>query len=87
VGFAIPVNLARIVAEQLVNFGKVERGFLGVQVQELDEELVTQFGADKGALISGFTEGSRRRRQASRPAMSSPRSTAPRFATAAISAS
>jgi serine protease Do len=58
VGFAIPINLARSVAEQIVNTGKVERGFLGVRPQELDEELTAQFGTEKGALINEVTEDS-----------------------------
>jgi serine protease Do len=58
VGFAIPINLARSVAEQIANTGKVERGFLGVRPQELTEELTAQFGAEKGALISEVTEDS-----------------------------
>lgn len=52
VGFAIPIDLARTIAEQIVNTGHVERGFLGVWPQDLDEELTAQFGAEKGALIS-----------------------------------
>jgi serine protease Do len=58
VGFAIPANLARFVTEQLVNNGKVERGFLGVRPQELTDELTAQFGTEKGALISEVTEDS-----------------------------
>jgi serine protease Do len=58
VGFAIPINLARSVVEQLVNHGKVERGFLGVSPQELTDELTASFGTEKGALISDVTEDS-----------------------------
>ncbi len=58
VGFAIPINLARSVTEQIVNTGKVERGFLGVRPQELTEDLTAQFGTEKGALISEVTEDS-----------------------------
>ena len=58
VGFAIPINLVRSVAEQIVNTGRVERGFLGVAPQDLTEDLTAQFGADKGALISQVTEDS-----------------------------
>ncbi|MBL9188441.1 MAG: Do family serine endopeptidase [Opitutaceae bacterium] len=58
VGFAIPANLARGVAEQLAATGKVERGFLGVRPQPLDEALTAQFGTEKGALLSEVTEGS-----------------------------
>jgi serine protease Do len=52
VGFAIPINLVRFVAEQLVNKGKVERGLLGVRIQELTEDLSTEFGSEKGALVA-----------------------------------
>ena len=52
VGFAIPINLARNIAEQIVNTGKVERGFLGVRLQDLTDELTSQFHTEKGALIS-----------------------------------
>jgi len=58
VGFAIPANLVRSVAEQLVRTGRVERGFLGVGPQDLTEELSAQFGADKGALLSQVTDDS-----------------------------
>ena len=58
IGFAIPANLTRFVVEQLVNKGKVERGFLGVRPQELTDELTASFGTEKGALISEVTEGS-----------------------------
>ncbi len=58
VGFAIPINLVRSVAEQIVNTGRVDRGFLGVAPQDLTEDLTSQFGADKGALISQVTDDS-----------------------------
>jgi serine protease Do len=51
VGFAIPINLARSIAEQIVNTGKVSRGMLGVTPQDLDEDLIASFGTEKGALI------------------------------------
>ena len=58
VGFAIPINLVRTVAEQLVATGRMERGMLGVTPQELDEDLSSQFGTDKGVLVSDLTEDS-----------------------------
>jgi serine protease Do len=58
VGFAIPINLARFVVEQLANTGKVERGFLGVRTDELTEDLVSYFDTEKGALINDVTDGS-----------------------------
>ncbi len=58
VGFAIPINLVRFVAEQIINTGRVERGFLGVRTQELTEDLTAQFGTERGALITEVTEDS-----------------------------
>ena len=58
VGFAIPINLVRFAAEQIVNKGKVERGMLGVRVQELTEDLSTEFGSEKGALVADLTPDS-----------------------------
>jgi serine protease Do len=58
VGFAIPINLVRTIAEQLVNTGRVERGFLGVGPQDLTEDLIAQFGTETGALITEVTDES-----------------------------
>jgi serine protease Do len=52
VGFAIPINMVRSIVEQIVNTGKVDRGFLGVRLQELDADLISQFHAEAGALVS-----------------------------------
>lgn len=67
VGFAIPINLARNIAEQLVNTGRVDRGFMGVAPQDLTEELTAQFGAEKGAIISEVTEDSPAQRAGLKP--------------------
>lgn len=60
VGFAVPTNLARWVMESLVNSGRVERGFLGVNIQDLTPQLAEQFKLDaaKGALVSGVSPDS-----------------------------
>ena len=58
VGFAIPINLARNIAEQIVNHGRVTRGFLGVAPQDISDDLAGQFGTEKGAIISEVTEDS-----------------------------
>ena len=58
VGFAVPINLVRAAAEQIVNTGRVTRGFLGVAPQRLTPELAIQFGTDRGALVSEVTPGS-----------------------------
>lgn len=51
--FAIPVEVAMDVTEQLKNTGRVERGWLGVIIQEVNKELAESFGLDKpaGALV------------------------------------
>ncbi len=60
IGFAIPVNLARYVLDRLVKDGKVDRGYLGVLIQELTPALAEGFNvpAGKGALIGQVVEGS-----------------------------
>jgi len=54
IGFAIPVNMARKVMEDLVKKGKVTRGWLGVGIQALTPELAKSFGvgADEGILLN-----------------------------------
>ena len=60
IGFAIPVNMARRVAEQLVEFGAIKRGFFGAKFQDLDPELSKAFGLPlmNGAIVVSITEGS-----------------------------
>ncbi len=55
IGFAIPVDLAKSVMDQLREHGRVIRGWLGVRVQEVTPELATSFGlpAAEGALVAG----------------------------------
>jgi serine protease Do len=59
IGFAIPSNMALYIAEQLIARGKVERGWLGVSVQDLTPELAKSLGAEgtKGALIAEVVKG------------------------------
>lgn len=54
IGFAIPSNQAKTVIAELRESGSVERGWLGVQIQNLDPELATSLGLDHehGALVS-----------------------------------
>jgi serine protease Do len=60
IGFAIPVNLAKQIVPQLRDAGKVTRGWLGVMVQPLSDELAKSFGLDRaqGALVSEVVKGS-----------------------------
>ncbi|MDT8444518.1 MAG: DegQ family serine endoprotease [Desulfuromonadales bacterium] len=55
IGFAIPINLAKQVADQLISSGEVTRGWLGVSIQPLDADLAASFGLDRvtGALVTG----------------------------------
>lgn len=60
IGFAIPINLARSVMEQLIKTGKVRRGWLGVMIGEVDEEIAESKGLDHptGAFVQSVVEDS-----------------------------
>ena len=60
IGFAIPINMAKAIKDQLLKKGKVTRGWLGVVIQDIDEELAKSFGLEKteGVLIAEVSEGS-----------------------------
>ena len=59
IGFAIPINLAGEVMEQLIKEGRVTRGWLGVIIQPLTEDLARQFGVKpkSGILIADVVGG------------------------------
>jgi serine protease Do len=57
-GFAIPINLAKWVADQLMAKGKVIRGWLGVVIQEITPEIAETIGVKEGILISQVAPGS-----------------------------
>ena len=48
IGFAIPINMAHNVMNQIVEHGKVVRGYLGVHIQDVTPELAHQFGLNQG---------------------------------------
>ncbi len=60
ISFAIPIDVAMKVKDQLQKYGKVSRGRLGVTIQGLDAELAQNFGLDKaaGALVANVEPGS-----------------------------
>jgi serine protease Do len=60
VSFAIPVDLAVNVKDQIVRTGKVEHARLGVSVQEVNQSLADSFGLDRpaGALVANVEKGS-----------------------------
>lgn len=53
IGFAIPINMAKYVMDQILKHGKVVRGYIGVGIQEVTPDLAKAFNvpAEKGALI------------------------------------
>ena len=59
IGFAIPINMAKNIMEQLRNKGSVTRGWLGVQIQALTPELreSLSLAAEGGALVAGVIKG------------------------------
>ena len=59
IGFAIPINLAKGIIDQLKDRGEVTRGWLGVGIQDLTPELADYYGlkAEKGVLVTQVFEG------------------------------
>ncbi len=60
VSFAIPIDVAMEVVNQLKAGGKISRGWLGVMIQEVSSDLAESFGLDRprGALVAQVTDGS-----------------------------
>ncbi len=60
IGFAIPVSSAKHIMEQIIQNGQVIRGWIGVEAQEITQELAESFGLPdtEGALIAGVVRGS-----------------------------
>src|SRR5215470_16545182 len=58
VGFAVPTSMSKPIYESLIKTGKVVRGFLGIGIQDLNQELAKSFGIKdaKGALVSDVKE-------------------------------
>ncbi|MEL6337022.1 MAG: DegQ family serine endoprotease [Pseudomonadota bacterium] len=59
IGFAVPSTIAANVVEQLREFGTTKRGWLGVRIQQVNDELAEALGLDRaaGALVADVTEG------------------------------
>ncbi len=57
-GFAIPINLAKAVAKDLIAHGKVSRGYIGINIGEVDDAIAKSLGMDKprGIIIQGLLE-------------------------------
>lgn len=60
IGFAIPANQVQNIVAELKSDGKVDRGWLGVQLQDINEDLADGLGlpSRKGALIADVLTGS-----------------------------
>lgn len=60
IGFSVPANTAKGVVDQLVKYGETRRGWLGVKVQTITDELAEtmSLGKSKGALVADVTDGS-----------------------------
>ena len=60
IGFAIPINMAKTVFAQLIKKGSVSRGYMGVTIQPVTEDLAQSFGLKqaRGALVNDIIKGS-----------------------------
>lgn len=58
IGFAVPSSLVRPVVEQLIKYGQTRRGWLGVRIQQVTDEIAESLGLKEayGALVSSVTE-------------------------------
>ncbi|MCU0342651.1 MAG: trypsin-like peptidase domain-containing protein [Ignavibacterium sp.] len=58
-GFAIPINIAKTVAKEIIAYGKVNRGYIGINIGEVDDALAKSVGLDRprGIIIQGIVEG------------------------------
>jgi serine protease Do len=59
IGFSVPTELAENIVKQLIEFGETRRGWLGVRIQPVSDEVAEslKIGRARGALISGIVEG------------------------------
>jgi Do/DeqQ family serine protease len=60
IGFAIPVNMVKSVMDQLIKYGQVKRGVLGVNIYNVTPDIAKEFGLTEssGALVAGVAQGS-----------------------------
>ena len=58
-GFAIPINLAKVVAKDLIAHGTVSRGYIGVLIEEVDDAMAKSLGMDKprGIIVQDLVKG------------------------------
>ena len=60
IGFSIPSNSAKLVIDQLIEFGETKRGWLGVRIQDVTKEIadVEKLDKPRGALVASVADGS-----------------------------
>ena len=60
IGFSIPANSAKIVIDQLIEFGETKRGWLGVRIQDVTQEIadVEKLNEPRGALVASVADNS-----------------------------
>jgi S1-C subfamily serine protease len=58
VSLALPINKAKIIADDIIKHGSVERGYLGIYPEDLDEATFKKYNIDKGVLVSEVVEES-----------------------------
>ena len=60
IGFSIPANSAKIVIDQLIEFGETKRGWLGVRIQDVTKEIadVEKLDEPRGALVASVSQNS-----------------------------
>ncbi|RXF74350.1 DegQ family serine endoprotease [Hansschlegelia zhihuaiae] len=59
IGFSVPSTIAKGVVDQLLSFGETRRGWIGVRIQEVTDDIAESLGVkgpDKGALIAGMND-------------------------------
>jgi S1-C subfamily serine protease len=58
VSLALPINKVKIIADDIIKHGSVERGYLGIYPEDLDEKILEEYNTDKGVLVSEVVEES-----------------------------
>jgi len=59
IGFAIPANMVKSLMEQLIEYGEIKRGLLGLSVQDINEDLARAFGlkTSRGVVVTRVVDG------------------------------
>jgi len=58
IGFAIPINKAKVLLQSLVKYGEIKWPWIGIYMQELTPELAKKFGVEKGVLVADVVPSS-----------------------------